>query len=201
MNTIPVNRPSHFTIAALAILALVATGCEREVEQAATEPKAPSDPIAAEAPRAADESPSQGTTEANPVAESPSRAEAAAVPQEVQAPDPIAEDALHIKRLVITHAVQSREPLAAEALIAGSPVYAFLELANRGDASGRIVVTFEREGAKPVGHVELEVPAETTRWRTWGKTALIKEPGSWDAVIKSADGRELGRQTFEVKGA
>ncbi len=75
---------------------------------------------------------------------------------------------------------------------------AFVELVNRGDDDGSVVVTFEHEGIEPVGHVHLKVPANSRRWRTWARTRMIKKPGSWQAVVRTPDGKELARQSFEV---
>jgi hypothetical protein len=63
-----------------------------------------------------------------------------------------------------------------------------------------VFVTFEREGKKTVGHVRLEVPAHNKRWRTWGRTRFIREPGTWNAVIRAKDGTELAKKSFEVTG-
>jgi hypothetical protein len=63
-------------------------------------------------------------------------------------------------------------------------------------------ITFERqrEGAKgkTTGHVELAIPASSSRWRTWAKTQLIDEPGQWAAVLRDERGHELARTPFEV---
>ena len=60
---------------------------------------------------------------------------------------------------------------------------------------------FENEDTKAtVGHVKLSVPANQPRFRTWGNTRLIRDAGHWVAVVSTADGVELGRAPFEVKG-
>ncbi len=108
-----------------------------------------------------------------------------------------AAGALKVKRLVVTTAIEEREPLPVTEFKAGSElVYAFVELMNEGDEQG-IVITFERVG-KQVGHVELGVPANQTRWRTWGRTRNIKQPGDWEAVVRTKDGDELARTRFQV---
>jgi hypothetical protein len=104
---------------------------------------------------------------------------------------------LRVKRLVVTRGVEAREPLATESLLVGVPVFAFVELQNESDAEAGIVITFER-ATRSVGHIELSVPADTPRWRTWGKTQNIDEPGKWVAVVRAKAGHELARQSFEV---
>ncbi len=104
-----------------------------------------------------------------------------------------------VKRIVVTRAIENREPVATtEFSVGDEPVFAFLELENKSDAPAVIRVTFEHASGKTVGHVKLEVPAHQTRWRTWGKTRFIRQPGSWNAVVRSEGGEEISRKSFEV---
>jgi hypothetical protein len=104
-----------------------------------------------------------------------------------------------VRRLVVTNGVEKREPLATEALTLGNgPVYAFVELENAAIDEQSIIVTFERSGQPAVGHVKLAVPGTSPRFRTWGLTRQIREAGTWEAVVRSPEGRELARTAFEV---
>jgi len=109
---------------------------------------------------------------------------------------------LKLKRVVVTHKIENREPTAGDDFTLGStPVYAFVELENSGSAPRDIRVMFQNEDTKAtVGHVKLTVPASQARYRTWGNTRLIRDPGHWVAVVSTSDGVELGRAPFEVKG-
>ena len=140
---------------------------------------------------------------------SPASQEAAAKPREpapapkTSAESPIRQEALaanrvKLRRLIVTHAVREREPIAPAELVTGTPVVAFVELANDDAVERNVVVTFEREGRPAIGHVKLEVPAGAPRFRTWARTHNLGEPGTWQAVIRSDDGKELGRQPFEL---
>ncbi|MEP7050096.1 MAG: DUF2914 domain-containing protein [Pseudomonadota bacterium] len=120
-------------------------------------------------------------------------------------PDPklAANDAgLKLKRVVVTHKIENHEPTAgADFSLGNEPVYAFVELDNSSGAARVIDVMFENEDTKAtVGHVKLTVPANQPRYRTWGNTRLIRDPGRWVAVVSTVDGVELGRAPFEVKG-
>jgi hypothetical protein len=106
-------------------------------------------------------------------------------------------ESLGVRRLVVTHAIENREPLAGTLRTGDQPIVAFLEIANGAASEQSVVVTFERAG-ESVGHVKLRVPAESRRWRTWGQTRRIREPGEWQAVVRGDDGRELARTTFVV---
>ena len=109
-----------------------------------------------------------------------------------------ASSVVAVRRLVVTHAVKDREPITPAELVTGTPILAFLELSN-DDASARdVVVTFEREGRPAVGHVKLHVPASSPRFRTWARTHNLSEVGTWEAVVRSEDGKELGRQPFDL---
>jgi hypothetical protein len=112
------------------------------------------------------------------------------------------DGALKLKRVVVTHKIENREPTAGDDFTLGSaPVYAFVELENSGSAPRAIRVMFENEDTKAtVGHVKLTVPGSQSRYRTWGNTRLIRDPGRWVAVVSTSDGIELGRASFEVKG-
>ncbi len=123
--------------------------------------------------------------------------------REPNAPAPRRESAaaeLSVKRLVVTHAIENREPVAAAELSIGDgrAVFAFVELANPNAEEQKISVTFEN-GARSVGHVELSVPGNSRRWRTWAKTRNIREAGDRQAVVRNANGQELSRTPFSIK--
>lgn len=107
---------------------------------------------------------------------------------------------LSLKRLVVTDGIDGREPATVSGDLKANdePIYAFVELANQGAEEGSVVITFEHGSGKSVGHISLSVPAKQKRWRTWGRTRNIDRNGEWVAVVKTADGRELGRRTFAV---
>lgn len=119
-------------------------------------------------------------------------------------PDPKLVDnaGLKLKRVVVTHKVENHEPTpGADFALGNQPIYAFVELDNASGAARTISVMFENEDTKAtVGHVKLTVPANQPRYRTWGNTRLIRDAGHWVAVVSTADGVELGRAPFEVKG-
>ena len=113
-----------------------------------------------------------------------------------------APDGLTLKRFVVTRKIENREPAQGGRFTIGSePVYAFVEFANTGREARSIRVMFQNEDTKAtVGHVKLTVPAAAERFRTWGNTRLIHDPGHWVAVVSTLDGVELGRAPFEVTG-
>lgn len=107
---------------------------------------------------------------------------------------------LAVKRLIAATGVKNREPVGvADTFAAGDlPVYAFVELANRSTRDADIVLVFER-GSTRAGMVELGVPAQSGRWRTWGYSRALRESGTWDIVVLEAhSGKELARTPIEV---
>jgi hypothetical protein len=114
----------------------------------------------------------------------------------------VASDGLKLKRLVVAHKIENREPVASDEFTLGSaPVYAFVEFENSARAARSVRVMFQNQETKAtVGHVKLTVPGTSERFRTWGNTRLIRDPGHWVAVVSTVDGVELGRAPFEVKG-
>jgi len=108
--------------------------------------------------------------------------------------------ALKIKRLVVTQAVEDREPVAVGNVVASeTPVIAFLEVASGSPEEQQVVVTFEHEAGEQAGLVNLSVPGNKPRWRTWGRTSSINRDGRWTAVVRDSRGEELGRTEFTVR--
>lgn len=113
-------------------------------------------------------------------------------------------DGLLVKRFVVTEGIQGREPVTSDGpLVAnGKPIFAFAELANENAGETRVRITFERKGSSDrVGNVTLSVPGNAGRFRTWGQTRFVRDSGTWDAVLWSEGGKELGRTSFEVVGS
>jgi len=106
---------------------------------------------------------------------------------------------MSVKRLVLARTVKGHEPgVALSQVAAGSDqLYAFVEVDNKSSDDGVIVITFEKQGTR-TGNIELRVPANQNRWRTWGWTRGVREPGQWSVVVRSTGGRELARTAFEA---
>lgn len=103
-----------------------------------------------------------------------------------------------VKRLVVASDVEQREPVALQDGKIDEPVVAFVEMSNSSTSEVKVVITFEHEGGERVGFIELSVPGRSARYRTWGRTRNIRTPGEWTAIIATATGEELARQTFSV---
>lgn len=108
--------------------------------------------------------------------------------------------ALKIKRLVVTQAVEDREPVAVTDVVdSETPVIAFVEVASGSNEEQQVVVTFEHEAGEQVSPVNLSVPGNKPRWRTWGRTYNVNRDGRWTAVVRDSRGEELGRTEFTVR--
>lgn len=107
---------------------------------------------------------------------------------------------LRVKRLVVARGVENHEPvdISDSFRIENKPLYAFIELENGSSGDGEVLVVFEK-GSKRTGMVELSVPGNAKRWRTWGRSHGIKEAGQWFAVVRGADGKELARTPFSIE--
>lgn len=134
--------------------------------------------------------------EASETSEPATEAATAPVPS---APVP-STDLPRVKRLVIASSIENREPIEITEGKVEEPFLAFVELEHKGSQDAGLVVTFEHAEGTKVGFVELEVPAESPRYRTWARTRNIREPGTWTAVVKSKSGEELARKSFTVAG-
>lgn len=106
---------------------------------------------------------------------------------------------LTIKRLVIAEGVKDREPVGAgdSFTVSDDRIYAFVEIGNAERAPSQIFVSFVREGERERGRIPLRIGA-SPRWRTWAYTRLVDQPGTWQAIVRDARGREIGRADFEV---
>jgi hypothetical protein len=103
-----------------------------------------------------------------------------------------------VKRLVIASDIDKREPIELLEGKVSQPIVAFVELTHKGAQESGVVVTFESEKGTKVGFVQLNVPAESPRYRTWARTRNIREPGTWTAIVSTESGEELARKTFTV---
>jgi len=152
----------------------------------------PEPALAAARPAERTETAAPATTEPAPAAE------AAAAPshEEVHA-----DNGLTLRRFVVAHDVENREPVGAESpfMSTGEPVFAFMELRNESSEALEVRVTFEREDGRAVGPVTLEIPANAPRWRTWARSSWLRTPGTWTAVVRTAEGEILQSVEFEIE--
>lgn len=141
---------------------------------------------------------------AAPVVMAPAKDVVVPVAKALPTPDPTPAHAdakdLKVVRLVVAEGVKDREPVgAADSFAAGDrPVYAFVEMANRSENPGEIVVAFEK-GSTRTGNVELAVPAKAGRHRTWAYSRGLRQAGEWQVVVRDAEtGKELARKPLEI---
>ena len=160
------------------------------------------DSVAAPAPAASLGSVARVVNSAPPVAPNALVASAAGASENAAPELKAASEGLKLKRIVVAHKIENREPVGSDEFTLGSaPVFAFVEFENSSRDARNVRVMFQNQDSKAtVGHVKLTVPGTAERFRTWGNTRLIKDPGHWVAVVSTIDGVELGRAPFEVKG-
>lgn len=129
------------------------------------------------------------------------RPEAAPRPSPRREPVLSADGPLRVRRLVVATGVRAHEPTGAGdtfALGETPRIYAFVEASSSAGEDARLDVTFEPRVGESTGHVSLEIPAGTPRWRTWAFTRHVYRAGEWEAVVRAADGRVLARRAFTV---
>jgi hypothetical protein len=108
---------------------------------------------------------------------------------------------LSIQRLVTATGVDKREPVAPSALFGqhDTRIYAFVEVSNESHEDETLTVHFIGPDGQVSGGIELHIPAEAPRWRTWAFTEHAKEPGLWRVEIRSSEGALVGALPFEVE--
>ncbi len=116
------------------------------------------------------------------------------------APELYSEDGLTLRRFALSRAVQNREPVdPAQAFVnEEAPLFAFVDVANATDEDRSVRVIFESPTGEQMGLVDLDVPSEAPRWRTWALSRMITEPGRWEAVVETDEGAVIGRVSFEI---
>ncbi len=113
-------------------------------------------------------------------------------------------EGLRVRRLVVARGIEGREPVGASDTFDGEDarLYAFVDLANRGDAT-EVEVSFEPEVVSHDAHVSglvtLEVPGEVGRHRTWAWSRGVHAPGAWSVVVRDLEGHELARTPFTIE--
>ena len=112
---------------------------------------------------------------------------------------PVKPATVTVKRFIVTTGVSNREPVAnGETIELGQPVFAFAELSAGAGTDAEVEIVFEHEGGRKVGHIELGVPGDKSRWRTWGQPRGVTQVGHWTAVLLDSEGTELARAGFDV---
>ena len=110
------------------------------------------------------------------------------------------DDSIVIHRLITAPEVEGREPLAASAVFGRheEKIYAFLDVGNKSSEAKTVTVFFVGPSGKVSGGVELDVPANVPRWRTWAFTRFADEVGLWRVEVRNPAGVLLGALPFEV---
>jgi hypothetical protein len=182
-------------VSLLAVSAFV-SGCDRP--EARLERMRPVQVLVVEHDAGAPVASSSAMPAAAPVPAQPAPTSTEAKTPRAQAP---LDAAARVSRLSISRGVERRQPIGeAVRFERGSyeRLYAYLEVDNRGEP-GAVVVSFVPPGGGPErGRVRLDVGA-SPRYRTWAYSRAVDLPGRWAAVVRSLDGRELARTSFEVE--
>lgn len=193
------TRP--LTLTSLTVFLLALAGCgEPTPSGEATVPPLPTRSAADRPAPGAARSARPAPEPSMPPPSTPPGAVPAATPPSAGAPLAApAEDSVSIERLVLARAVVEREPQdPVDHVVPGTRVYAFIELDNPPRTEGALKVTWEEEGKVSTAR-PFELPYRATpSFRTWAYTTA-RRPGRYAAVVRTADGRELGRASFEVE--
>lgn len=121
---------------------------------------------------------------------------------EVTAPDATTTNSgLTVSRLIVATGVDEREPVdpaSAFSLATTSHLYAFVELANPARTATDVeLVWIDLASGQERRSYTLEVEAHA-RWRTWARSAVPKEPGTWAVLVRDTNGMELARTQYQV---
>ena len=109
-------------------------------------------------------------------------------------------DVLDARRVILARSVRGREPVNPTRVLqpVDAPVYAFFELTNLGGEARAPVVVFIGPDGIERGHIELQVPANTPRWRTWAFSRNVTLAGEWRVELRGEDGNIVAEQEFQI---
>ncbi|MEM7435721.1 MAG: DUF2914 domain-containing protein [Myxococcota bacterium] len=111
------------------------------------------------------------------------------------------DDGLVVQRLMTAPSIEAREPVAPTSFfVHEEKVVAFLDVANASEADKTLTVFFIAPSGKATGGVELSIPANKPRWRTWAYTEHTDEVGLWRVEVRSESGSLVAAVPFEVSG-
>ena len=115
-------------------------------------------------------------------------------------PELIAANGMKLKRLVTSSGIDSREPSTSASIfpVEEEKVYAFMEVENTTDEELALQVVFVSPKGDTTGHVTVNVPANSPRWRTWAYTRYANTVGQWAAEVRLEDGTVIGKLVFDV---
>jgi len=195
------NSPLFRTALTVVLATLTIAGCGERGSAPSPEPSA-------SLPASSEPSPASAIIEVPP----------ANVVAEVVAPEPVVEDAeslaapmpelyseggLTLRRFALSRDVSNREPIDPAFAFANqeAPLFAFVDVANATDEERSVRVIFESPSGEQMGMVDLDIPNEVPRWRTWAYSRMITEPGTWEAVVETDEGELLGRISFEIEAS
>lgn len=111
------------------------------------------------------------------------------------------KDGVVIQRMLTAPAIENREPVAALSIFGhhDEKVYAFVEVSNESETDQTLLVHFVGPDGQVSGGIELRIPANAPRWRTWAYTRHAKDPGLWRVELRTLEGALLGALPFEVE--
>lgn len=203
-NAARTTRSVSLLVSVLSVLfAAGALGCGERASTRAPEPTAALPTSSGPSQRALDEgAPNALSPQAIAVAE-PTIEPVTESAEALSAPTPelYAEDGLTLRRFALSRSVEGREPIdsAFSFPAAEAPLYAFVDVANANGDERSVRVIFESPTGEQMGMVDLDIPNEVSRWRTWAYSRMITEPGQWEAIVETDEGELLGRISFEIE--
>jgi len=113
----------------------------------------------------------------------------------------VAANGLTLANLVIAKGVEKRQPVepgTSFAVPRSGRLYVLFDVINLNLVEDELAVTWLNPKGKEVGKVTLTVVAKDPKWRTWAFHSNVRVPGHWEAIIRTADGQELGRVPFDI---
>ncbi|MEM9071937.1 MAG: DUF2914 domain-containing protein [Myxococcota bacterium] len=178
-------------VLAAALFASLASGCSEPAQAAEVTPPAQ--------PRV--EAPAPVLEPSVPEVVEPAMEDAVEDPVEEPSAELHVRESVRARRMLLARRVEAREPVSPATTFSASNerLYAFFELQNSSDEDQFLSVTFEGPDGRSTGHVELEVPAESWRWRTWAWSQHVNEPGSWRAELRTEAGELVAAHDFFVE--
>ena len=175
---------------------------EKAADNQAAENKATNDNAEADTQEMVIDESEAAAEEADRAVEKSDDAVAASVPAGELQPEVMDGDGVKLNSIILAKGVDKREPVEPGTRFSvadGEKVYAIMDVNNPTDDATELTVSWKMpDSDREIGKTSLEVKSAKS-WRTWSFTRWAKKTGTWEAIVRNADGDIIARAPFEIQ--
>ena len=121
--------------------------------------------------------------------------------KESEAPQIVETDGVMLNSIILARGVDKREPVEPGIQFTmgdGQKIYVILDVKNETGEDAMLTVSWKMpESDREIGKTELTVKSAKS-WRTWSFTRWAKKTGTWEAIVRNAEGEIIARAPFRI---